>query len=232
MAMAIARLLALVLLVVAMPALAADPHPPQLAVSFLAEPAPIVQDGSTRLVYEMQIVNYTKSAYLLDAVEVKAAETAATFRGPALEGMIRRFGLQGEPAGAANRTIEPGRGAIVFLMLDLGKAQAPPTIAHSLSVLDDNGEAHEMPLAPLAVSSERPIVVGAPLRAMDRWRFGEQRAGRRPSPRRIDPQRASLHFAALRHRLGAGPNDWRRDHDVEGSRGQERELFLLRSADL
>ena len=35
--------------------------------------------------------------------------------------------------------------------LDLGKAQAPPTIAHSLSVLDDKGEAHEMPLAPLAV---------------------------------------------------------------------------------
>ena len=55
--MALARLLALVLLVVAMPALAADPHPPQLAVSFLAEPAPIVQDGSTRLVYEMQVVN-------------------------------------------------------------------------------------------------------------------------------------------------------------------------------
>jgi hypothetical protein len=36
-------------------------------------------------------------------------------------------------------------------MLDLGKAQAPPTIAHTLSVLDDKGEAHEMPLAPLAV---------------------------------------------------------------------------------
>jgi hypothetical protein len=66
MAMALARLIALVLLVVvATPALAADPHPPQLAVSFLAEPAPMVQDGSTRLVYEMQIVNYTKSAYVL-----------------------------------------------------------------------------------------------------------------------------------------------------------------------
>jgi hypothetical protein len=57
MAMALARLLALVLLVVATPTLAADPHPPQLAVSFPAEPTPMVQDGSTRLVYEMQIVN-------------------------------------------------------------------------------------------------------------------------------------------------------------------------------
>ena len=45
--MALVRLLALVFLVVAMPTLAADPHPPQLAVSVLAEPAPIVQDGWT-----------------------------------------------------------------------------------------------------------------------------------------------------------------------------------------
>jgi murein DD-endopeptidase MepM/ murein hydrolase activator NlpD len=169
--MLLAHVLPLSLLVLATGALAADPHPPQLAVSFLAEPAPIVQDGSTRLVYEMQIVNYTKSAYVLDAVEAKAGETAATFRGPPLEGMIRRFGLQGEPAGAANRTIEAGRGAIVFLMLDLGKAQAPPTIAHTLSVLDDKGEAHEVSLAALAVSGERPIVVGAPLRGQ--WIAGD-----------------------------------------------------------
>ena len=169
--MLLAHVLPLSLLVLATGALAADPHPPQLAVSFLAEPAPIVQDGSTRLVYEMQIVNYTKSAYVLDAVEAKAGETAATFRGPALEGMIRRFGLQGEPAGAANRTIEPGRGAVVFLTLDLGKARAPPTIAHTLHMLDDKGESHEVSLAPLAVSGERPIVVGAPLRGQ--WIAGD-----------------------------------------------------------
>src|SRR3984957_18024432 len=115
----------------------------------------------------MQIVNYTKSAYILDAVEAKAGEAAATFRGPARGGMIRRFGLQGEPAGAANRTIEPGRGAVVFLMLDLGKTQAPPTIAHTLSVLDDKGEAHETPLAPFAVSGDRRVGVGAPLAATE-----------------------------------------------------------------
>jgi hypothetical protein len=153
------------------PALAADPHPPQLAVSFLAEPAPIVQDGSTRLVYEMQIVNATQSPYVLDSLEAKAGETAATFRGPALEGMIRRFGFPGAPASAANRTIEAGRGAIVFIMLDLGKAKAPATIEHTLSVLDDKGGAHEVSLAPLAVSSEHPMVVGAPLRGQ--WMAGD-----------------------------------------------------------
>ena len=69
-----------------MPALAADPHPPQLAVPFLAERAPIVQDGSTRLVYEMQIVNYTKPAYVLDAVEAKAGRRRRPFVGPRSRG--------------------------------------------------------------------------------------------------------------------------------------------------
>ena len=114
LSMRFARVLPLALVLLSARALAADPFPPQLAISFVAVPAPIVQDGSTRLVYEMQIINYTQPPYVLDAVEVKAGETAATFRGAALEGMIRRFGYQGEPAGAANRTIEPGRGARDF----------------------------------------------------------------------------------------------------------------------
>jgi hypothetical protein len=44
-----------------MPAFAGDPFPPQLAVSFLAQPAPIVQDGSTRLVYEMLISSFSRN---------------------------------------------------------------------------------------------------------------------------------------------------------------------------
>jgi hypothetical protein len=169
--MRLAHFLLLALALVGGPALAADPHPPQLAVSFLAEPAPIVQDGSTRLVYEMQIVNYTKSHYILDAIEAKAGETAVSLRGPELEAMIRRFGHEGQPVGAINRTIEGGGAALVFLMLDLGKATAPATIEHTLRILDDKGDAHEVFLAPLAVSSERPIVVGAPLRGQ--WIAGD-----------------------------------------------------------
>jgi murein DD-endopeptidase MepM/ murein hydrolase activator NlpD len=169
--MRLARLLPLALTLLAGPSLAADPFPPQLAVSFLATPAPIVQDGSTRLVYEMQIVSYSKSSYVLDAVEAKAGETAVAFRGSQLEGMIRRFGFQGEPVGLATRTIEGGHGALVFLMLNLGKAKAPPTIDHTLRILDDKGELHEVPLAPLGVSGEQPIVVGAPLRGQ--WMAGD-----------------------------------------------------------
>jgi murein DD-endopeptidase MepM/ murein hydrolase activator NlpD len=169
--MALARPVAFLSLLLTAPTFAADPHPPQLAVSFLAEPAPIVQDGSTRLVYEMQIVNYIKSAYVLDALEAKAGETDVTFRGADLEAIIDRFGDQGQPVTSANRTIEHGRGVIVFLMLDLGKAQAPAMIEHTLRILDDKGEAHDVALAPLAVSSEPAIVVGPPLRG--EWIAGD-----------------------------------------------------------
>jgi hypothetical protein len=39
-------------LLAATPVRADDPHPPQLNVTFLAQPAAIVQDGATRLYYE------------------------------------------------------------------------------------------------------------------------------------------------------------------------------------
>ena len=149
----------------------------KLAVSFLAEPAPIVQDGSTRLVYEMQIVNFANSAYVLDAVEAKAGAARSAFSGAELEPMIARLGDWGKPATAASRTIEAGRGVIVFLMLDLGKSEAPGAIEHSLRVLDDKGGAHEVALAPLPVSSERSIVVAPPLRG--EWIAGNS-ANNRP----------------------------------------------------
>jgi Peptidase family M23 len=166
-----ARVLPLALVLLSARALAADPFPPQLAISFVAVPAPIVQDGSTRLVYEMQIVNYAKQPYVLDAVEARAGGTDVAFRGAELEGMIRRFGYQGEPAGAANRTIEGGHGALVFLVLDLGKAKAPAMIDHTLRIMDEKGGPHEVALTPLSVSSEKPIVVGAPLRGQ--WMAGD-----------------------------------------------------------
>jgi len=51
------------LLLFSTPVLASDPYPTQLSVTFLAPPAPIVQDGSTRLVYEMVVSNFSKSRY-------------------------------------------------------------------------------------------------------------------------------------------------------------------------
>jgi len=159
------------------PVYAGDPHPPQLNVTFLAQPAAIVQDGSTRFYYEMVITNFGNSKDVLDAIEAKAGETRTKFDSQALAAMTVRFGAWGEPASPADLTIEGGRAVIVFLALDLGKSKAPSTIEHSLHVLDDKGERHEIVLAPLPVSDESPIVVAPPLRG--EWIAGDS-ANNRP----------------------------------------------------
>src|SRR5271166_6087964 len=87
--------------------------------------ATIEQDGSTRLVYETQIVSYAETAFVLDAVEAKAGDTAARFSGVALEAMTVRLGDRTKPPAPANGTLQPGRSVLVFLMHDLGKVAAP-----------------------------------------------------------------------------------------------------------
>src|SRR6202022_1048977 len=113
---AFARLLAACFLVpFTTPLFAGDPHPSQLHVSFLAQPAPIVQDGSTRLVYEMLTTNFSNNKYVLDAVEAKAGTAKFTFSGSALAGIIIPLGAPGKPADAAPLSLD-GR-AIFFFFL-------------------------------------------------------------------------------------------------------------------
>jgi hypothetical protein len=163
--MPFARLLATGLLTLfATPLLAADPHPPQLNVSFLAPPAPILQDGSTRLVYEMVITNFSNSKFELSTIEAKAGKAQFTFGAQALADMIIALGAWGKPEAPAERTLDGGRSLVVFLLLDLGSSGAPSTVEHTLHVLDDKNGVHSVVLAPLVVSTESPIVVSPPLR--------------------------------------------------------------------
>jgi hypothetical protein len=80
------------LVLVATSLFAGNPHPPQLNVYFLAQPAPIRQDGSTRLVYEMVITNFSNNKYVLDAVDTKAGSEQLSFSGSALTSIIVPFG--------------------------------------------------------------------------------------------------------------------------------------------
>lgn len=154
------------------PALAADPHPPQIVVSFLAEPAPLTQNGSTKLVYEMQLANFVSSRYVIDSIEASAGDAHETYDAAALSPMTLRFDDRGRTSAPSDpRALEGGRGAVVFFLLDLGKAKAPATIAHKLTVIDDKGEKHEIEPASLAVRQESPIVVAPPL--MGTWIAGD-----------------------------------------------------------
>jgi len=152
-------------------ALAGDPHAPQLNVSFLAPPAPIVQNGSTRLFYEMLITNFSKTAFILDAIAAKAGDTQSKVSGTTLAPLMIHLGAPAAKDDLAARTIESGRSVMIFLMLDLGKAGAPSAIAHTLHVLGDKDDAHDIVLAPLPVVNESAIVVAPPLRGQ--WIAGD-----------------------------------------------------------
>ncbi len=145
--------------------LAAAPHPPQLTVSFLSEPAPIVQNGATKLAYEMVLTNFVGSPYRIASVEVSAGEKRAAFEGTALSSMMMRFDQRDRTRPPADPlTLEGGRGAVVFFLIDLNGAKAPKQLAHRLSMIDDKGETHQVDPAPLPVSQESPIVVAPPLK--------------------------------------------------------------------
>ena len=153
------------------PVCAGDPHPPQLNITFVAEPTAIVQEGSTRIYYEMIITNFGNSSYVVSAIEAKAGVKQTKFDGKPLAGMIVRLGAWGQPEGPADRPIEGGRGVIIFVGLDLGKSKAPSTIEHALHVIDDKGEAHDVALAPLPLSNASPIIVAPPVRG--EWIAGD-----------------------------------------------------------
>jgi hypothetical protein len=155
----------------AYPAAASDPRPPQLQISFLAEPAPIVQHGATKLVYEMVVTNFSKRSYVFDTMEAKAGASQFSFSGTALAGMMAHLGPWDPVAGPASRTIAAGRSLVVYFMLDLGDAKAPSAIEHTLHVIADDGGAHDIALRPLAVSGEKPTVVAPPLRGV--WMAGD-----------------------------------------------------------
>ena len=126
----------------------------------------------------------------------------------------------------------PGSFAIAFLMLDIGQRRAPPTIAHTLRVLDDIGEAHgfSRPASGLGRTADR----GRPdLRG--RWiagnsvNNGPDAAHRRAvlvvTGRAYVAQRFAIDWVQIQNELAASTRP-------ERARRQERQLFLLQSTDL
>jgi Peptidase family M23 len=193
------------------PVRAGDPHPPQLNLTFLAQPAPIIQNGSTRLYYEMVITNFSKSNYLLEAIQANAGATTSGFDSQVLAQMIRRLGA-GKQEQRSDRKIEGGAAVIVFLELDLGKDPSPGTIEHTLRILDENNEAHDVVLAPLKISDELPIVVAPPLRG--EWIAGDS-ASNHPDAAHRRAVLVDNGHAWLAQRFAI---DWVQYQTVEGKR--------------
>jgi Peptidase family M23 len=171
MALARLMLLAFAATFVARPAAANDPRPPQLQISFLAAPAPIVQYGSTKLVYEMVVTNFSKRSYVFDSIDARAGAAKFSYSGTTLAGMMAHLGPWDPVTGPESRTIAAGRSLVVYFLLDLGRDQAPKAIEHTLHVSEDDGGTHEIALKPLPVLDDKPIVVAPPLRRV--WIAGD-----------------------------------------------------------
>ena len=82
--------------------------------------------------------------------------------------MIVQLGDSTSKESPVDRAIDAGRSVMIFFPLDLGKSAAPTAIEHSIRVLDDKGEAHDIMRAPLPVSDENSIVVAPPFTNYDR----------------------------------------------------------------
>ena len=110
------------------PALASDPHPPQLTASVISEPAPIGQDGSTKLFYEMVLTNFVNTRYVINSIEARAGEARMRFDAAALNNMMQRFDERGAKSPSSDpRTLEGGRERGGVLRSSISARRTPGT---------------------------------------------------------------------------------------------------------
>ena len=163
--------LALILFAVKAAGAGSDLKPPQVTISFIFPPSPLIQDGIARLVYEMVITNYVPIAYTLESISVEGANGQVSYSGESLMHMIR---FAGEPVSAApSLKIEGGRTAVVFLMLQFeNPAQIPASLGHTLNLRSPDGALHALAAKTLAVQERAPMIVEPPLHGSD-WIAGD-----------------------------------------------------------
>ena len=141
-------------------------------------PTPFPSGGKTHLVYELDLTNFAPSDELITKLEVLNGTTAlAAYEGAELESMLW---LAGVPKAADKRAIGPGQRAIAFLWIALDAGMPVPTsLRHRITADDQTLEG-----ATVAVRTEKPLVLGPPLRGAD-WVAGN------------GPSNASVHRRVL-----------------------------------
>lgn len=140
-------------------------------MAFLFPPSPLVQYGSTHLVYEMRLTNYSPEPYQIVSLDVAAGPRTFSFTADELKNMARILGRK-PPADASER-IDGGSTAIIYLTLDLGHSpEIPAVIQHTLYFSSSAGERHALVAPPLNVSQQTPTIVAPPLHGPN-WIAGD-----------------------------------------------------------
>ena len=148
--------------------------------------APAHHNGSWELVYELHLVNCSKSELILvrlELVEVQSGKTRAALDDVALTGAIGR--MDRPTAVGAERRIPPGVEAIVYMTVEWPQPTSRSgTLKHRLTYSADSGSSLNATVegGEFQVLAEPPLVLGAPLRGgdwtpiySDLWKLGHRR---------------------------------------------------------
>ena len=157
------------------PAAAAQATP--VLASVVAAPVPAsTTDGKKHLAYELQLTNTLGSDVTLKSLSVKAGGTELlTLAGGGLAYWMRGLGATQTPT----TTLGPGQAGIAWLDVVLdGSAPVPTDLSHTIAVDLAKpmppllpASMTEVDVAPVTVSSDRPVVISPPLDG-PRWLDG------------------------------------------------------------
>ncbi|HEV7420372.1 MAG TPA: M23 family peptidase, partial [Mycobacterium sp.] len=157
------------------PAAAAQATP--VLASVVAAPVPVsTTDGKKHLAYELQLTNTLDSDVTLKSLSVKAGGTELlTLAGGGLAYWMRGLGATQTPT----TTLGPGQAGIAWLDVVLDSSAPVPTdLSHTIAVDLAKpmppllpASMTEVDVAPVTVSSDRPVVISPPLDG-PRWLDG------------------------------------------------------------
>lgn len=163
---------------------------PKLQNSFALRAAPRIapahHNGSWELVYELHIVNCSRTDLTvgrLELLEAQSGKLRAALDDVALTGAIGR--MDRRPPAGAERRIPPGVEALVYMTVEWPEQTARSvTLKHRLTYFADSGNPLNATVegGEFQVLGEAPVVLGAPLRGgdwtpiyNDSWKLGHRR---------------------------------------------------------
>ena len=155
------RALAMMLILAAcLPASAATPVRESFDLHVPTQPAPVLVDGTQRLVYELHMTNFVREPLSPFRVEVldEKDRVLASFSGAAL---TSRFAQVGGSAGVA---IAPGMRGVIYLELALPAGAPAQALSHRIEYRTTDSGPFVVEGANVSINQAKPLVLGAPLR--------------------------------------------------------------------
>ncbi|GAA2549527.1 M23 family metallopeptidase [Mycolicibacterium diernhoferi] len=143
-------------------------EPTPILARALSRPVPVpATDGRTHLAYELYLTNAMGQVIDLESVTVNAGDRELlTLSGEDLRNRTRLLGAMGEPSASFG----PAQSGVVWIDLALDQPDVPQRLSHTVAVKLSRPMPPLLPaemaeeVAPVAVSTRKPVVISPPLR--------------------------------------------------------------------